>query len=89
MVVSWTMKYMVIKILSVFCFLLNDLLTLFWAFTMSWANCSISGQCVGRGYQVGGGFVGCGYPVGGVGSWLLAVSSSPLSTVYLSPSWIE
>ena len=56
------------------CLLLDDLLTLFWEFAISWASCSRSGQCVECGYQVGSGCVGRGYPVGGGGSWLLSVS---------------
>ena len=64
-------------------------MTLLLVFAMSWASCSKSGRCVGRGYQVGGGFVGRGYQVGGGGSWLLAVTSSPCSTVSLYTSWSE
>ena len=86
---SWTIRYMVIKSLLIFCFLLDELLTLLWVFNLFWYNGSRSGKCVGRRYQVCGEFVGCGYPVGGVGIWLLSVSSSPCSTLSLSNSWSE
>ena len=56
---------------------------------MSWASCSSSGRCVGCGYQVGGGCFGHVYLVGGGGSWLLSVSSSPWSTMYLYLYWSE
>ena len=61
-----------------FFLLLDDLLTLLWAFNMSWVSCSRSRRCVGHVYPVGGG-----------NSWFFPVSSSPCSTVSLYPSWLE
>ena len=89
LIVSCTTEDMVIRSLSISCFLLDDLLTLIWVFSMSWDHYSRSGQCVGHGYEVGGECVGRGYPFGGGGSWLLSVSSSPCTTVSLSTSWSE
>ena len=79
------MEYVVISSLSISLFLLDDLLTLLWVFSMPWDSCSRSGQCVKSGYQVGDGFVGFGYQVGGGGSWLFSVYSSTCSAVSLSP----
>ena len=80
-IVSLTMEDMVIRSLSIFCFLLDDLMTLLWVFIMSWASFYRSKICVGHGHQVGGGCVVCGYPVVSVDSWLFSVSSSPCSTL--------
>ena len=85
LILSWTIEDMVIRLLSILCFIMDDLLTRLWVFNMSWDSCSRSGRCVGSGYQVGGGFVGHGYPVGGGYIWFFSLSSSPCSTVSFSP----
>ena len=77
---------MVTRNLYIFCLILDNILTLLWAFTMTCNSFPRSGRCVGH---VGGGYVGRGYPVGGGVSWLLFVYLSQLSTVSISPSWSE
>ena len=89
LILYWKMEDMVIRSLSIFCFLLDNLMTLIWAFTMSWARCYKSRWCVERRYPVGGRCVGRIYPVGGGGSWLFSASLSPCSTLSLSPSCSE